>query len=117
MESWNIIPIIITGRKSQILENRCKELGIVNIHQGIRDKVSKLQEVLKFDDGNLGQVAYIGDDINDLACMKLVKMNGGLIGCPMDAVDSVIEIADFVSKKEGGNGAVREFIEWIVSKE
>ena len=46
--------------------------------------------------------------------MKLVKTGGGLIGCPADAVDSVKVVADFVSKKNGGDGAVREFIEYIV---
>lgn len=47
--------------------------------------------------------------------MTPIKDCGGFVGCPADAVNSVIEIADFVSTKNGGNGAVREFIEWIIS--
>ena len=105
-----INPVIITGRSSKILENRCKELGITNLHQGIRNKIEKLLTITT----DLSTVAYIGDDINDLSCMEPIKEAGGLVGCPADAVQKVIDLADFVSKRNGGNGAVREFIEWIV---
>lgn len=105
-----ISPVIITGRSSKILENRCKELGITNLHQGIRNKIEKLLTITT----DLSTVAYIGDDINDLSCMEPIKETGGLVGCPADAVQKVIDLADFVSKRNGGNGAVREFIEWIV---
>lgn len=106
-----ITPVIITGRSSKILENRCKELGITNLHQGIRNKIEKLLTITT----DLSTVAYIGDDINDLSCMESIKEAGGLVGCPADAVQKVIDLADFVSKRNGGNGAVREFIEWIVA--
>ncbi len=107
-----ITPVILTGRKSHALENRCKELGITERHQGIRDKVSKLKQVID----NLSLTAYIGDDINDLGAMKLIKENNGIVGCPADAIKEVVEIADFISEKSGGNGAVREFIDYIVSQ-
>ena len=110
-----IIPVIITGRSSKILENRCKELGITQLYQGISDKVACLNALL----GNApdySKVAYIGDDINDLPCMQLIKGNGGLIGCPADAVEEVKEWAEFISTRNGGNGAVREFIEWLCCK-
>ena len=108
-----ITPVIITGRSSEILENRCKELGITNLHQGIRNKIEKLLTITT----DLSVVAYIGDDINDLSCMEPIKEAGGLVGCPADAVQKVVDLADFVSKRNGGNGAVREFIEWIVSND
>ena len=107
-----ITPVIITGRTSKILENRCKELGITNLHQGISNKIEKLLTITT----DLSSVAYIGDDINDLSCMEPVKVAGGVVGCPADAVKRVVDIADFVSSKNGGNGAVRDFIEWIVEK-
>ena len=110
-----IIPVIITGRSSKILENRCKELGITEIYQGVSNKLNKLQEILNNSNSSANSVAYIGDDINDLECMKVIKNTGGIIGCPADAVKEVLEIADFVSSKKGGNGAVREFIEWLVN--
>lgn len=106
-----ITPVIITGRKSDIVLNRCKELGITEVYQGVGNKIEKLIEVTE----DLSTVAYIGDDINDLSCMVPVKEAGGLVGCPADAVKTVVEIADFVAERNGGDGAVRDFIEWILS--
>lgn len=103
------IPVIITGRTSDIVLNRCKELGITEVYQGIKDKVAKLNEIVS----DFSSVAYIGDDLNDFACMTAVKTAGGAIGCPADAVDKVKDIADFVAAHNGGDGAVRDFIEWI----
>ena len=107
-----IIPVIITGRTSRILENRCRELGVRELHQGISDKKSELDRILGNESYDV--VAYIGDDINDLSCMEAVHNLGGVVGCPSDAVKRVIDTADFVSSRKGGDGAVREFIEWIV---
>lgn len=111
-----ITPVIITGRKSRILENRCQELKIQHLYQGIGDKVACLNEILG-SEPNYSTVAYIGDDINDLACMELIRANGGLVGCPADAVQAVRDVADFISTRVGGNGAVREFIEWLYSRQ
>lgn len=105
-----ITPIIITGRSSRIVENRCGELGINEIHQGVSNKIEKLRSITD----DFSTVAYIGDDINDLSCMKPVKEAGGVIGCPKDAVEKVKAISDFISANNGGEGAVREFIEWIL---
>lgn len=105
-----IIPIIITGRTSKIVENRCKELGIKELHQGISQKKELLEQLVP----DCSKVAYIGDDINDIPCMQFVKSKGGLVGCPADAIKQVREIADYVCDKDGGHGAVREYIEWIL---
>ena len=105
-----LIPVIITGRESQIVLNRCKELGIQNIYQGVSNKLEKLISITQ----DFSEVAYIGDDINDLSCMEAVKVAGGIIGCPKDAVEKVLEIADYVAGHNGGDGAVRDFIEWLV---
>lgn len=115
----NVIPIIITGRCSDILIRRCEELNIKYVFQGVHNKLKKLNQFLseksKVDncDYSLSQVAYIGDDISDLQCMIPIKSAGGMVGCPYDAVNEVIEIATFVSKKKGGDGAVREFVEHL----
>lgn len=106
-----ITPVIITGRSSDIVLNRCKELGITDVFQGVGNKIEKLRQVTT----NLSTVAYIGDDINDLSCMEPVKSAGGLIGCPADAVDKVKAIADYIAPHNGGDGAVRDFIEWIIN--
>ncbi len=105
-----IIPVIITGRISDSVMNRCKELGIEMVYQGISDKTAKMKELI-FD---ISSVAYIGDDLNDLPCMLCVKESGGIVGCPFDAATQVKETADFISTKTGGEGAVREFIEWLL---
>ena len=117
----NVTPVIITARESELLSLRCKELGIEEIHQGVRDKIRKLDEIIeKYSAAENNQysysdVAYIGDDILDLQCMNPIKNAGGIVGCPNDAVKEVVSIADFVSSRKGGEGAVREFIEWIIN--
>jgi 3-deoxy-D-manno-octulosonate 8-phosphate phosphatase (KDO 8-P phosphatase) len=107
-----IIPVVITGRKSEIVLNRCRELGIEHIYQGVSDK----EQALKAVTSSLSEVAYIGDDINDIPCMNLVKKSGGIVGCPKDAAKEVLDLADYVSEFAGGNGAVRDFIEWILEE-
>lgn len=109
----HIKPVIITGRQSKIVENRSKELGITEVHQGVKNKLQELQSIT----GELGSVAYIGDDINDLPVMDPVKAAGGLVGAPKDAVKAVLKIADFIADHNGGDGAVRDFIDWIVGGE
>ena len=107
-----IIPVIITGRTSEIVKKRCGELGIQQVYQGIKNKIEQLNSIAD----DLSQVAYIGDDINDLSCMIPVKEAGGVVGCPDDAVERVKEISDFVALHNGGDGAVRDFIEWIIKE-
>lgn len=111
-----IEPVIITGRKSKILENRAKEIGITYLFQSVSDKISKLNEVLVEKKMELSNVAYIGDDINDLICMKNIIKAGGLTACPCDAVDEVKSIVNYICKRKGGEGAVRDFIEYLVKK-
>ncbi len=106
--------LIITGRTSKIVENRCKELGITEVHQGVADKLTTLETILEKNGSSLKDCAYMGDDLNDLGVMNAIQAAGGFVGCPADAVDEVIKQADFVSKKDGGRGCVREFIEWLI---
>ena len=107
-----IEPIVITGRKSDIVMKRCREIGIEKVYQGIRNKIEKLLTITT----DLREVAYIGDDINDLSCMIPVKAAGGIVGCPKDAVKDVIVLADYVAEHNGGEGAVRDFVEWLVEQ-
>jgi len=104
---------IITGKTSNIVENRSKELGITDIIQGSRDKVKDLNEILKKYNFSFKETAYMGDDLIDLKVMKLCELSA----CPKDAVEEIIEISKFISKKNGGNGAVREFLEFLLKKQ
>lgn len=120
LPAHNIIPVIITARNSDILTRRCEELNIIELHQGIRNKFKKLEQILaeyncvQNTNYSLKNCAYIGDDILDLNCMKPVKESGGIVGCPSDAVEEIRNMADFVSDKQGGTGAVRDFIEYLI---
>lgn len=107
-----ITPVIITGRVAAPLMQRCQQIHITEVHRGVLDKTGKLREIVGSDD--LSCVAYIGDDLNDLDCMREIKRWGGVIGCPSDACDEVLEIADFISRHGGGKGAMREFTEYII---
>lgn len=108
--SAGITPVIITGRESDIVTNRAKELGIALVYQGVSDKAEKLKNVTD----ELDTVAFIGDDLNDMPCVDLVKNGGGVIGCPADAAKEIKAKADFIAEHKGGEGAVRDFIEWIL---
>lgn len=115
-----IIPIVITARESKILERRCEELNIIHFYQNIRDKLGKLDSFIE--EYNLKNnttygyqnIAYIGDDVLDLQCMLPIKAGGGIVGCPKDAVEEVKKICNFVSERPAGNGAVRDFIQFLI---
>lgn len=104
-----IIPVIITGRQSEILVKRCEELKVEYLVQNCEDKIGALLKILDKLGIQLNEAAYIGDDLNDYEVMKQV----GVRGCPADAVKEIKDICEFVCKADGGRGAVREFIEWI----
>ena len=104
---------IITGRKSELVEIRSNELKIKYLYQEISEKTVILEEIMKKTGLTKEEIAYMGDDLNDILIMK----QSGLTGAPKDAADEVIQIVDFVSEKNGGSGAVREFIEHILKKD
>jgi len=110
LPEYDIVPIVITGRRSEIVRKRCEELNIKKVVQGSINKVNDMKLILNDLSISMEETAYIGDDMNDIECMKLV----GLCACPNDAVNEVMKICDIVAEKNGGEGAVREIIEKIV---
>lgn len=104
--------MILTGRKSKCVEIRAKELGIEYIEQGISKKEIFLQRFINEHQLVSSEIAYIGDDYNDIECMKLV----GCKICPNDATEEVKEIADCIMPHSGGKGAVRDFCDFIIYK-
>ena len=104
---------IITGRKSELVEIRSNELKIKYLYQGISEKTVILEEIMQKTGLKKEEIAYMGDDLNDILIMK----QSGLTGAPRDAANEVIQIADFISEKNGGSGAVREFVEYILKKD
>ena len=111
LPKYNIIPIIITARESKILENRCRELNITELHQGSKNKLNTLITILKRYNADLNSVAYIGDDLPDLDVMNAVKNSGGTVLCPADAIEKIKNIADYISPIKAGDGAVRDCID------
>lgn len=104
------VPVIITGRHSDIVAYRAKEIGIQELYQGVADKGACLREIVTRYGVPREEIACIGDDCNDLPTMELC----GICACPADAVQSVKKKCDYICKAKGGHGAVREFVEWLM---
>lgn len=102
--------MILTGRKSYCVEKRAEELKIKYVIQGIMDKFAYLKNFLQEHNLSPDQVAYMGDDVNDLECMQYV----GFTACPADAVTKIRETVDCVSQFKGGCGAVRELCDFLL---
>lgn len=107
LKNASLVPVIITGRFSKITEIRCKELGINEIHQGVNDKLSVLQSILKQYELDKESALYFGDDVNDIECMKYC----GFSACPADSTDEVKKNVTYICKRNGGDGALRDLLE------
>jgi len=101
---------IISGRESSIVESRARELGIEFVIQGRVDKTVAFDELISRAQVSAEEVAYIGDDIPDADLMPLV----GFAAAPKDAMDEAKAAAHYVTKKKGGQGAVRELIDLLL---
>lgn len=104
---------IITGRTSPIVERRAKELKISHVQMGSHNKSAGLQVVLDTLQIEPQEVAYMGDDLNDLGVMSRV----GLAMTPQDGVPEIKDIAHYICQANGGEGAVREAVEYILKRE
>ena len=99
--------LVITGRECKATTRRLTELGVTDIYQNVKGKVAFLKQWIADNNVDKSEIAYIGDDINDLGAMKLC----GYIGCPADSAVEIKELATYVSPILGGHGAVRDVIE------
>ena len=102
---------IITGRLSEAVERRAQELEIKMLVQGRDDKGAALRELLDSMALDYSTVAYMGDDLPDLAALRLA----GLATCPCDATEAVLKLADWVAPVAGGRGAVRALCDFILT--
>lgn len=101
---------IITGRSSELLARRANELGIDLVVQGREDKLIALQEVLKTHDYRMEEIAFLGDDLPDVAVIRQV----GLGVAVANARHFVVENAVWQTNASGGHGAVRELVDMIL---
>lgn len=104
---------IITGRGSRVVERRAKELGISYLYQNVKNKKAVLEEILRTENLSFENVAAIGDDLNDLALLRSVALSFA----PNDALPSVKQEVSVVLSRNGGHGAVREMIDYVVASE
>lgn len=104
---------IITGRESNAVTIRAKELGINYVYQGISNKDEILQSLLLELNLKKEEVCYMGDDLNDLP----IIMKVGISFAPSNAIDFIKSRVKFVTSTQGGEGAVREMIEKILKRQ
>ncbi len=103
---------IITGRNSNIVERRAKELGIQHLFQGVKDKATLLKELIAGLDIKPFEIAAVGDDFNDYEMLSFA----GRSFTPNDAPQDIQELVDVVLTRKGGDGAVREMIDMIIEQ-
>lgn len=102
---------IVTTENTKIVEKRAERLQVDDLHQGVYNKMEALESLLKKYSLTWNEVAFIGDDINDIAVMKKV----GFAAAPANATAINKKIAHFVTKAEGGHGAVREVCDLLLN--
>lgn len=102
---------IITGETSPSVQKRAEKLHITELNLGIKDKAGLLKQITERHNITAAEVAYIGDDVNDLEIMALA----GLTACPADAMEQVKNKVDYLCKVNGGHGAFRDFAEFIIT--
>ena len=110
LQRAGILTAIVTQERTKLVARRAEKLTIPEVHQGVMDKLSLVREMAARHGFSLDQVAYIGDDINDLETLKAV----GFSATPADGLPQVTAVVDYVCVKKGGEGAVREVIEMIL---
>ncbi|GMR25227.1 MAG: HAD-IIIA family hydrolase [Ignavibacteria bacterium] len=103
--------IIITGENSGSVKARAEKLKITEYYLGVKDKLKVLEEIKRKNNITEENIAYIGDDVNDIAMMKLV----GLTATPADGTIFTKDFVDFICNSNSGNGAFREFAELLIA--
>lgn len=107
------IPVgIITGEETEIVKRRAEKLKVDYLFQGVSDKLSIASQLCEKLGIKLTEVAYIGDDINDIELLKAT----GISACPNSAPEQIKQIVQIILKKNGGEGVFREFIELIIKE-
>ncbi len=111
LQNAGLVTALITQEETKLVRRRGEKLAIPEVHQGVRDKLGRLRELCSKYDCSLEQIAYIGDDVNDVEALGAV----GFSSAPADAMPAVLKVVRYVCKKKGGEGAVREVAEMILA--
>lgn len=108
----NVATGLITSEDTSIVTNRAKKLKIDHVFQGAKDKVRVFEQLIRSLGIPASEVAYVGDDLNDLELLRRV----GFSAAPADALSKVREAVDFVTRAKGGEGCVREVVEFLLAR-
>ena len=111
LQRAGLITAFITMEETKLVARRAVKLAVPEVHQGVKDKLEVLQAIIARHDLSLDAVAYMGDDINDLETLQAV----GFSAAPSDAVPSVRRAVNYLCRKKGGEGAVREVADMILA--
>jgi 3-deoxy-D-manno-octulosonate 8-phosphate phosphatase (KDO 8-P phosphatase) len=110
LQKAGLITAIVTQERTRLVARRAEKLAIPELHQGVMDKLSVIREMAARHGISLQQVAYIGDDVNDIEALQAV----GFSAAPADGLPQVLKVVDYVCRQKGGEGAVRELAEMIL---
>jgi len=110
LQRAGLITAIVTQERTRLVARRAERLAIPELHQGAMDKLSVIRDMATRHGMSLREVAYIGDDVNDMEALRAV----GFSAAPKDGLPQVLQIVDYVCQKKGGEGAVREIADMIL---
>ncbi|MFO0697680.1 MAG: HAD hydrolase family protein [Nitrospira sp.] len=110
LQKAGLITAIVTQERTRLVARRAEKLAIPELHQGVMDKLSVIREMAVRHGISVQQIAYIGDDVNDIEALKVV----GVSAAPADGLPQVLDVVGYVCRKKGGEGAVRELAELIL---
>jgi len=102
---------LISGEASPLVDRFATKMGITDVVKGCKDKATALRALAERHKIPLKFVAFMGDDVNDLGALKIC----GLPACPATAHGEILAVARFVAKRPGGNGAVRELVDYLLT--
>ena len=111
LQRAGLITALITMEETKLVSRRAEKLAIPEVHQGTRDKLAVLREMVARHGLTLQEVAFIGDDVNDLEALGAA----GFGAAPADALPAVRSAVDYVCRQKGGEGAVREVADLILA--
>jgi 3-deoxy-D-manno-octulosonate 8-phosphate phosphatase (KDO 8-P phosphatase) len=106
-----VIFALISGEENPLVDRFARKMGITDVYTGCKDKAYALRSFAEARNIPLAEVCFMGDDVNDIPALEIA----GLAAAPADATDKVKEKASIVTRHTGGNGAVRELIDDILS--
>jgi len=111
LQHAGLITALITMEQTKLVLHRAEKLTIPEVHLGVQDKLAVLRALATKYHLTLRQVAYIGDDVNDLEALRSV----GFSAAPADGLPPILRVVHYVCRKKGGDGAVREVADLILA--